>query len=264
MEILFLIAIGLFGWWVFKPSPTPTSRPSAPDNNRSRNTKSTQDPKHKPAQKTFRPTNAPTTTNTGKLKFRSSGELKSGSAPSGTPSIDLNGIVDAFTGIQINISKPTYSCICGVFYQQNSFELLQAENHSNCVACGKSNITPYLGVSGVKTQTPKAKPKNYTPNIVTLANYKSFINQVVTFEGTVQNINVSRRGTDYAVMFENKTWAAGFKVVFFKGGVTNVGGPTFVQSLKNKKIRVRGLLIKHQTFGYQIIINDRAMILDIS
>lgn len=185
------------------------------------------------------------------------------------PVIDLDGINDAFTGVPINTKETVYACECGVFYQEESFVLLREENSSNCVACNKSNINLYSS-SGSPAKRKKGKarpwkvPRNYNPNSITLQNYKRYVNQVVTFEGFVHGVKVSRRGSDYAVMFENKSWTKGFKLVFFKGSVRKVGGSSFVNSLKGKHIKVRGLLIKHDTFGYEIIINDPAMILEIS
>ncbi|MDA0707817.1 MAG: hypothetical protein O2963_01905 [Proteobacteria bacterium] len=41
---------------------------------------------------------------------------------------NLEGILDAFSGVQIDVSKTTYACVCGVFYQSDSWELLKAEN----------------------------------------------------------------------------------------------------------------------------------------
>ena len=41
-------------------------------------------------------------------------------------------------------------------------------------------------------------------------------------------------------------------------------GKKFIYSLKNKKIKVRGLLVNHETFGWEIIISDKSMILEIN
>jgi len=64
-------------------------------------------------------------------------------------------------------------------------------------------------------------------------------------------------------MFENKNWQQGFKMVAFRGAVDRIGGERFVYSLANRTVRVRGLLVLHKVFGYQIIVTDRAMILSI-
>ncbi len=87
--------------------------------------------------------------------------------------------------------------------------------------------------------------------------------RVITFEGYVYNVLVSQRGLDYAVMFENKTWTRGFKMVVFRGDVNSVGGRRFIMDLEGRTVRVRGLLARHETFGYEIVVSDRAMILDV-
>jgi len=179
----------------------------------------------------------------------------------------FDGIVDAFTGLPINFDSSVYTCSCGVAYQQDSYEVIKSENGSSCMACRQPNIslyqetptTTYVGEPARKGR--RKAPRNYDPNAVTLSNYRSFENTVVTFQGRVERVQQSRRGTDYAVMFEDKSWVKGFKLVFFKGSVKKVGGARYIKSLLGKTIKVRGLLIQHERFGYEIIINDRSMIL---
>ena len=298
MEFLVLIGIGLIVWFFFFKSDDSdnSTRNSSGSLKRNQN-----DTKHSTSEKTFNVSRnrIQSGSQSSKIKFQNSGfsssennTLKVVNCPNcGTKSrvtsagnirvtcpscsnrfdvlkaslpdlaTNLDGINDAFTGVPIDQSGVVHACSCGVFYQGASFELLQSENSSNCIACGKSNISLY---SRTRQADPgKVGPRNYNPNSVTLRDYHKFINQVVTFEGLVHTVNVSKRGSDYAVMFENKSWAKGFKLVFFKGAVRKVGGPNFVKSLKGKHIKVRGLVIKHATFGYEIIINDRAMILEI-
>jgi hypothetical protein len=79
----------------------------------------------------------------------------------------------------------------------------------------------------------------------------------------VVDVRVSRRGKDYAVMFEDKSWRSGFKLVFFRGAVRSVGGSSYIRRLRNKTVRVRGLLVKHDQFGPEIIISQKSMILEV-
>lgn len=173
--------------------------------------------------------------------------------------IDLVGLHDAFTGEALNKALGLYQCTsCKVYYHTESYQVLRQENSSQCVACGSSSI-----VSITAGQQGVGGGRDYNPEVITLANFRSHFNRVVTFEGAVRSVKVSRRGTDYAVMFENAVWAKGLKLVFFKGSVGAVGGPSFIKGLAGSTVKVRGLLVNHPSFGPQIIITQRNMILEV-
>jgi hypothetical protein len=65
-------------------------------------------------------------------------------------------------------------------------------------------------------------------------------------------------------MFEPTSWVRGLKMVVFRGDTGKFGGPKFLLSLANQTVRIRGLLIRHETYGYEIIVSDPAMILGIA
>ncbi len=176
----------------------------------------------------------------------------------------LEGINDPLTGEEIDINKTLYTCVsCGVFYHESSFTLIKEENSSQCVACQSTNIIVYSTATTESQQEYQNNARNHEANQVTLNNYTAFENQVITFEGHVPKVLTSRRGSDYAVMFENKSWRWGLKLVFFRGVVYSCGGPNYIQSLEGKTVTVRGLLIKHRKFGWEIVINDPSMILSV-
>jgi hypothetical protein len=127
------------------------------------------------------------------------------------------------------------------------------------VACGTARI-----VSRTVKEAATSRGRDYNPDLVTLANFRSHYNRVVTFEGTVREVRVSKRGKDYAAMFELLPWSKGLKLVFFRGSVGEVGGPRFINGLNGKNVRVRGLLINHKIFGPEIIITEQNMIMDVS
>jgi hypothetical protein len=169
----------------------------------------------------------------------------------------LAGLHDAFTGAPLNIRLGLHQCTsCKVYYHTESVAVLREENASRCVACGTASI-----VALTESQTSTSRGRDYQPDVVTLTNFREHFNRVVTFEGRVQAVRVSRRGMDYAVMFENAPWAKGFKLVFFRGAVRSVGGPDFINGLKGRTVRVRGLVIDHSRFGPEIVISERGMIL---
>lgn len=210
----------------------------------------------KPKQnaETFRP--ASSSRNRSSISFRTtSTDAIAGSLPT---TADLKGLHDAFTGAPLDKRLGLHQCqSCKVFYHTESLQILREANNSQCVSCQSTNIIAVIGAS------KSTGGRDHTPNIVTLQNYKRYEGSVVTFEGRVHKVNESRRGDDFAVMFEDKSWVNGFKLVFFRDGVRNVGGSKYINSLAGRKIRVRGLVIKHPRFGYEIIVSEKSMILSV-
>lgn len=173
--------------------------------------------------------------------------------------VNLSGLHDAFTGALLDPRLGLFRCgKCSVFYHAESFEVLKQENSGKCVACSSSSIQ-----SVTETNARSEQGRNYRPDVVTLSNYKNFVGRVVTFEGAVCEVKVSRNGTDYAVMFERASWTKGFKLIFFGNSIRRVGGVAFINSLSGRTISVRGLVVCHPVFGYEIIVSERSMIISI-
>ncbi len=248
MEILILVIIGIVLSVFFRRSRLKKNR-----YHRNETTVYTPNNKRKESQppQTFRP--SPNNRSNKKISFNNRSSNTITSLPTTT---DLNGLHDAFTGAPLDTNLGLYQCqSCKVYYHTDSLQVLREANNSQCVACQSTTIIAV--VAGKKTDG-----QDYTPSVVTLQNYKQHVGSVVTFEGIVHKVNESRRGNDFAVMFENKSWTQGFKLVFFsKGGVRQVGGKPYITGLTGKTIKVRGLLIKHPKFGYEIIISQKSMIL---
>jgi hypothetical protein len=182
-----------------------------------------------------------------------------GSGTATTDEAALAGLHDAFTGAKLNPALGLFQCTtCKVYYHADSYVVLRAENAGRCVACSSAIIS-----SVSANQATENRGRDFNPDVVTLATFRSHFNRVVTFEGIVREVKVSRRGQDYAVMFEQASWSRGLKLVCFRGAIDDVGGARFIRSLNSKRVRVRGLLINHQIFGPEIIVTERTMILDI-
>lgn len=182
---------------------------------------------------------------------------------------DLAGVVDAFTGEALNPGLGLYQCTkCQVYYHRASYEVIQSENGGRCVACLSVSINTVAQAQSRSARRPKsaenpretAQATNYRPEAVGLFNYREHVGRVITFESFVPVVRESRRGGDFAVMLENLQWEKGFKVMVFRRNVRSIGGADYVRSLQGRTIRVRGLLQKHHTFGYQIIVTERSMI----
>ena len=200
----------------------------------------------------FRPSPSARSTARQRIQFKENG------VGAGTPSdLDIKDIVDALTGAPLDLASGLYQCKrCRVFYQAHSFEVIQSENGGRCVSCLHAEVVSV-------TDRRERRGRNADVSVITLDNYRQYVGHVITFEGKVHIVLTSRRGTDYAVMFEDQTWTRGFKMVVFRGDVARIGGAQFVFSLVGHQVRVRGLLIQHKDFGFEIIVSDRAMILSV-
>jgi hypothetical protein len=196
----------------------------------------------------------------------SSSGISFGSAGASTASVKLGEqVTDFVTGAALRTSESTYRCRdCLAFYSPESFDLLRSENGGRCASCRSVNLRALGGQrpqEPQRTVPPSARAAG--PGAATLANFRNFEGQVVTFTGRVVKVLESRRGGDFAVMFEDKSWKHGFKLVFFKGALSAVGGPAYVRGLRGATITVRGLIVNHSQFGYEIIVNDRRMVLKV-
>jgi hypothetical protein len=98
--------------------------------------------------------------------------------------------------------------------------------------------------------------------IVNLDNYKEYESLDVTIECLAHKVTTSKSGNSMAVMFEDKSWTNGFKLVFFADAIAELS-PSYIRNLAGKTITVRGLITKHKIFGYQIIFRDSTTILNI-
>lgn len=240
--IVFWVIPLIFSWLksLFEPAPPGRTQTRAPSPS----------PAKPQSKETYRPSLA---TARSPIKF---GANQPGNAQEKNAS-DLTGINDAFSGRLLDTSQPIYECeSCHVFYQGPSVEVLKEANSSKCMVCGSTHISLFG-----KTK-PTARARNHTPELVTLQNYRQHIGRVITFTGFVHEVKVSRRGTDYAVMFERASWSKGLKMVAFRGGAKKIGEAR-IRGFASKTLTIRGLLIIDPTFGPEIIVHEPSMIVDV-
>jgi len=191
---------------------------------------------------------------------------------------DLTGLVDAFTGEALNSTLGLFQCgKCQVYYHRASFELIRSENAGRCVACLSSSInlisstetkpeawrrqdsppprregffTGDQSATSSERTREQGRTRTHELEAVTLSNHREHVGRVVSFTGRAAKVVKSRSGKDYAVMFEDKDWCDGFKMVILRRPITKFGGGAFLKSLAGRTIFARGLLQRHHTFGY--------------
>lgn len=181
-------------------------------------------------------------------------------------------MVDAFTGEGLKAALGIFQCFqCQVYYHRGSVETLKAENAGQCVSCQSisirqitlKSIRPGFRSAAAEAPIDRALASADKTGPVTLINYREHVGRVVTFEGFVPRVLASRKGRHFAIMFQNRDWAHGFKAVVLHPDLPAVGGEPFVRNLEGRTVRIRGLVQKHEEFGHQIMVTDRSMIEDI-
>lgn len=253
--MIWLVIFGIYIIYCIVKAIVDARKRTNTSNNRTTSTSNTSinnTHRNETVNKTYRPS----INKRGNIKFSefSSSDTITGASDT---KIDLSGLRDAFTGAPLNPTLGIYKCTnCSVFYHQQSYQVLTEENQGRCISCSSTKII------AVNTKSD-TQGRNFNPDCVTLSNYHRHAGRVVTFQGYVHNVLVSRRGSDYAVMFENASWVKGFKLVFFRGTINAIGGKKYIMGLKGKTLQVRGLITYHQRYGYEIIISEPSMILDV-
>ncbi|MBT0032525.1 MULTISPECIES: OB-fold nucleic acid binding domain-containing protein [Vibrio harveyi group] len=266
----FLIFIGIcwlvstvFGGNKSNSSTTNSARNTRNTYNQGRSSHTTPPPQKKTniPRQSYRPSARTTSSVNPRPTIKFSSEAASstsfnGNSTNAVEAVDLSGLHDAFTGAPLDKKLGLHQCQnCKVFYHSESITVLLEANSGQCVACHSTQIR------AVNVGQEQKSGRDYTPDVITLSNYKDYVGSVVTFEAKVLEVKESRRGSDFAVMFERKSWVQGFKLVFFRSAVRKVGGKPYISTLSGKTVRVRGLVINHPKFGYEIIVSEKSMIL---
>jgi hypothetical protein len=173
----------------------------------------------------------------------------------------IKDLYDPLSGdpIQLRSNQYLFRCKkCSVFYLKESYDFIVQKNQSKCVSCLSTEIIPYYYDGKL------IKIATFNPDFVTLENLHLHVGKSIKFTGTIVKLYESKRG-DYALMFEDKPWVEGFKLIVFYPLMKKGKGleREFLQSLVGKTITVRGLLQCHEIYGYEILIFKRNMILNI-
>jgi hypothetical protein len=185
-------------------------------------------------------------------KKQKSAAIKFSDAATTPDEKDLTELCDAFTGEPIDPSQGLRKCTtCKVYYHLDSYKLLVTENFGKCVSCFETTIVPVKPEGGI------LRGKNNEISIVTIQTFAAYVGRVVTFDGYV---NVTGESGAFQIIFEDRSWTRGFNVIVFRGKVTSPEGMEYVRSLSGKRVRIRGLLRRHDAYGFQIIISHKHMI----
>lgn len=162
----------------------------------------------------------------------------------------IDDLVDALTGAPLHRAPGLRQCQrCKAYYNSQSYEFILRENNGLCVACLSANT---LHAAEYPTSISPWPPLP-APVLVSPVNYHAHSDRLVELEGDVVDVQQSRGGQQFALMFEQATWAKGIKLVIPSRLAYRLGGPGILFMLRAKTVRVRGLLKIHPLLGPQIM-----------
>ncbi len=167
----------------------------------------------------------------------------------------LNIFTDVLSGNILESGQVFYQCSrCFLFYSAESVKRITNSIKFFCTNCGEEiELDP--------DNHDFKNGKNYLPPQVDLVNFMRYVRRVVSFEGQVVEIKWSSENDVLVIKFQDASWSDALKIpVFGEKGISDLGGEDFIFSLQGVKIKVRGLLIQHPRFGYEILTHKRSMI----
>jgi hypothetical protein len=98
-------------------------------------------------------------------------------------------------------------------------------------------------------------PVQYRPYAVTLDQVEQNLGRVVYFEGKVVEVHGPTQKGTYFVKFEYGGIPDVFKLVVFSKYVDSfVHGGRTIKAYSGKRLRVRGLIQKHEKWGWEILV----------
>lgn len=172
----------------------------------------------------------------------------------------IDGVLDPVTGTEFRRDDEITQCSnCGLLYHSDSRQFILEQNSGRCVGCSQSGtLHTVRAVEAVSVRT------TYRADIVTLDNYQDFLGKIVYFEGRVVEVHESAKGT-YFVKFVRGPIPQVFKLVIFSKYVERFsqGGRT-IKRYHGRTIRVRGLIQRHEVWGWEILVSKEEAISSVS
>ena len=176
--------------------------------------------------------------------------------------VSVEELLDPVTGVGFNSGEEIWQCAnCSSLYHPESHEFISEQNSNRCVVCkSQGQISRYR--PGKVTRPVKYEVVcRFRPETIALNDVARNEGRIVSFEGRVVEVQRSQTSETYAVKFQRGRWTGVFKLVIFPQYVGSFAqGATTIKSYRGHTIRVRGLIQRHDTFGYQIIVNSEDMI----
>jgi len=200
------------------------------------------------------------------------GEIEwSGARKGGLDLSSLIGAEDAFEHTELKAGETVAYCTYDkVAYHLSTWKFLQEKNRGRCCSCGRSGTIQVVQLPGVPTVEVRPRVPvetrwlRETKEVIGLEEIYDHIGRAVVVEGSVHEVYRSQKGT-YFVRFEKRKSGDrpfdGFKVVIFDRYASEwISLGMHPKHYAGHKVRVRGVIQDHETWGIEILVNSPRVI----
>jgi hypothetical protein len=190
---------------------------------------------------------------------------ESGGARAGAD--DPYGLTDFLTGAALDPADGIVRCAqCQALYHPDCAALLAERNGGACASCGSAALARLDDEALRRFRRRGADARRggaIVADLVPVDGYEPMLGRVVTVTGQVIGTLPTRRAGEHALLLRDRMLGTECRLSFVGAAASGLRGRAFVHGLIGSQVRLRGLLLRHDAQGFQLLVPDRAMVLEV-
>jgi hypothetical protein len=182
---------------------------------------------------------------------------------------EASGLTDFLTGAALDPAEGVVRCAdCLALYHPDCAALLAERNGGACASCGGTALVR-LDDEALR----RFRPRDGAPvraggqlvvDLVPTDSYEPLLGRVVTVSGRIVGTLPTRRSDEQALLFQDRMLGTECRLSLVGAAASGLRGKAFANGLIGSQVRLRGLLLRHDAQGYQLLVPDPAMVLEAS
>jgi hypothetical protein len=200
------------------------------------------------------------------MEFEDVGAASQDKRPAGDGADRGADLTDFLTGASIDPSDGVVRCdACRALYHPASAALLDERNGGGCASCGSASLVRLddEALRRYRRRDAETRSGALVADLVPSDGYDPLVGRVVTVTGRVLGALPSRRAGERALRFQDLALGTECRLSFIGNAATGLRGKAFVNGLIGSRVRLRALLLRHDAHGFQLLVPDPAMVLDV-
>jgi hypothetical protein len=176
-------------------------------------------------------------------------------------------LTDFLTGATLDPAHGVVRCAdCRALYHPDCAALLAERNGGACASCGGVSLArvPEAELRRRSRRDAVARGGAMVADLVPRQGYEAALGRVVTVSGQVLGTLPSRRADERALLFKDRLLGTECRLSFVGAAAAGMRGRAFAHGLIGSQVRLRGLLLRHDAQGFQLLLPDPEMVLEVS